>query len=87
MDLSEAIRIRICNLVEERNITVSRLCTLSGISRSTLSKILSGKRKYIRLDILEFICEALKIELKDFFDSPLFKNVEVIENTDKEVDF
>ena len=77
MDLSEAIRIRICDLIEERSLTVSQLCTLSGISRSTLSKILSGKRKYIRLDILEFICEALNIELKDFFDSPLFKNVEV----------
>ena len=79
MDLSEAIRIRICDLIEERDLTVSKLCTLSGISRSTLSKILSGQRKYIRLDILEFICEALNIELKDFFDSPLFKNVEVKE--------
>lgn len=77
MDLSEAVRIRICDLIEEKSLTVSRLCTLSGISRSTLSKILSGKRKYIRLDILEFICEALNIELKDFFDSPVFKNVEV----------
>lgn len=81
MDLSEAIRARICNLVEERNITVSKLCTLSGISRSTLSKILSGHRRYIRLDILEFICEALNMELKDFFDSPLFKNVEVKEQS------
>lgn len=79
MDLSEAIRIRICDLVETHNLTVGKLCTLSGISRSTLSKILSGKRKYIRLDILEYICEALNIELKDFFDSPVFKNVEVKE--------
>ena len=79
MDLSEAVRVRICDLVEEHNLTISRLCTLSGISRSTLSKILSGQRRYIRLDILEFICEALNIELKDFFDSPVFKNVEVKE--------
>lgn len=79
MDLSEAIRIRICDLVEERNLTISKLSTLSGISRSTLSKNLSGKRKYIRLDILQFICEALNIKLKDFFDSPVFENIEIKE--------
>ena len=77
MDLSQAVRIRITNLIEERNINVSKLSTLAGISRSTLSKFLSEKRKIIRLDIIEYICEGLNIKLKDFFNDPIFDNIEM----------
>lgn len=79
MDLSQAVRIRITKLIEERNINVSKLSTLAGISRSTLSKFLSGKRKIIRLDIVEYICEALNMKLKDFFDDDIFENIEIEE--------
>ena len=51
MDLSEAVRIRIKNLIEERELNVSKLSTMAGISRATLSKFLSGQRKYLRIDI------------------------------------
>lgn len=77
MDLSKAIRIRITNLIEERNISVSKLSTLAGISRSTLSKFLSGKRKMIRLEMIEYICEGLGMKLKDFFNDELFDNIEM----------
>lgn len=80
MDLSDAIRIRINNLVKERNINISTLCTLAGISRSTLSKFLSGKRKIIRLDIIEYICEGLNISLKNFFDDEVFNNINIKES-------
>ena len=79
MDLSQAVRIRITKLIEERNINVSKLSTLAGISRSTLSKFLSGKRKIIRLDMVEYICEALNMKLKDFFDDDVFENIEIEE--------
>ena len=75
MKLSNAIKQRILNLISEREITVSKLSTLAGISRSTLSKFLSGKRKYLHIEIIECICEALNITLKDFFDDPLFNDV------------
>lgn len=77
MDLSQAVRIRIKNLIEERNINVSKLCTMAGISRSTLSKFLAGKRKIIRLDMIEYICEGLNIKLRDFFNDPVFDNIEI----------
>ena len=77
MDLSQAIRIRITNLIEERNLNVSKLSTMAGISRATLSKFLSGQRKYLRIDIIEFICEGLDMELKDFFDDKIFDNIEM----------
>ena len=77
MDLSGAIRVRINNLINERNINVSKLSTMAGISRTTLSKFLSGQRKYLRIDIIEYICEGLNIELKDFFDDKIFENIEM----------
>lgn len=79
MDLSEAIRIRINNLIKERNISISKLSTLAGISRSTLSKFLTGKRKLLRIDMIEFICEALEIKLTDFFNDPIFNNIDIKE--------
>ncbi len=77
MDLSQAIRIRITNLIEERNINVSKLSTMAGISRATLSKFMSGQRKYLRIDIIEYICEGLNMKLKDFFNDKVFENIEM----------
>lgn len=77
MELSDAIRHRILNLISINNLNVSKLSTLAGISRSTLSKFLSGQRNYIRIDIIEYICEGLNISLKDFFDDNIFLNIEI----------
>ena len=77
MELSQAIRIRITNLIEERNLNVSKLSTMAGISRATLSKLLSGQRKYLRIDIIEYICEGLNMKLKEFFDDEIFDNIEM----------
>lgn len=77
MELSQAIRIRITNLIEERNLNVSKLSTMAGISRATLSKFLSGQRKYLRIDIIEYICEGLNMNLKEFFDDKIFDNIEM----------
>ena len=77
MDLSEAIRTRLNNLIAARNLNVSKLSTLAGISRATLSKFLSGQRKYLRIDIIEYICEGLNMKLKEFFDDKIFDNIEM----------
>lgn len=77
MELSQAIRIRITNLIEEKNLNVSKLSTMAGISRATLSKFLSGQRKYLRIDIIEYICEGLNMKLKEFFDDKIFDNIEM----------
>lgn len=77
MELSSAVRIRINDLLKERKWNISKLSTFAGISRSTLSKFMSGQRKYIRLDILEYICEAFDIKLVDFFDDKVFDDINV----------
>ena len=77
MELSDAVKIRIQNLLKQYNLNVSQLSTKAGISRSTLSKLLAGKHKYIRLDIVEYICEALNIKLSAFFADSIFNNINI----------
>lgn len=76
MLLSDAVRQRIINLANERNITLHRLSLDSGISYSTLSSFLNGKSQSPKLVTLLHICEGLNIELYEFFTDSLFKDVE-----------
>lgn len=76
MTLNTAILYRINNLCKERNITLNKLSTLSGITQSTLENLILGNTKYPRIITISYICQGLQIELKDFFDDQLFKNLD-----------
>ena len=76
MQLSEAVKQRIINLCNEQNITINKLATNSGLSFSTVFSIFYGKSKSPKLSTLLHICEGLNIELADFFNDSLFKDVE-----------
>lgn len=79
MLISEAIRLRIDELLKQHNLTVYKLSYLAGISNSIISDCKRGKVKEPTISSIIHICEGLNIELKDFFDSPYFKDVEAID--------
>ena len=76
MKLSDAVRQRIINLANDNKITLHRLSLESGISYSTLSSFLNGKSKSPKLITLLHLCEGLGIELNEFFNDKLFKDVD-----------
>lgn len=76
MELSEAIVLRIKQLLKEKNMKTYDLSIKSGVPRSTISLFLSRETKTIRLENLLYICEGFGIELKDFFDDKVFTNIE-----------
>ena len=76
MKLYEAVGKRILEYCEERKITPNKLCTNSGVIQSTVNSIFSGRSKNPKLATIQFLCDGLNIKLKDFFDSPLFDNLE-----------
>ena len=76
MELSEAIVLRIKQLLKEKNMKTYDLSIKSGVPRSTISLFLSRKTKTIRIENLLYLCEGFGIELKDFFNDEVFKNVE-----------
>lgn len=80
---SEAIRLRIDDLLKEHNLTVYKLSYRAGISNSIISDLKRGKVKEPSLSSIIHICEGFGIELKDFFDSPYFKDVEAVDRYEK----
>lgn len=76
MKLHEAVEKRILEFCREREITPNKLCTMSGVIQSTVNSIFSGRSKNPKLATIQFLCEGLGITLKEFFDSPLFENLE-----------
>lgn len=74
--LCKAVKIRILQLCEEREITINALATISGLSRSSLKNILYGKSQNPKIATIKILCDGLNMSLKDFFDSPLFDDLE-----------
>ena len=74
MELSEAIVLRIKQLLKEKNMKTYDLSIKSGVPRSTISLFLSRETKTIRLENLLYLCEGFGIELKDFFKNVEAKN-------------
>ena len=83
MILSEAIKYRINEIIKENNLTAYKLSYKAGISNSIISDCRHGKVKEPTLSSIIHICEGLNIQLKDFFDSPLFNDVEALDRFDK----
>lgn len=71
--LTNAVKQRIYNLADEKNITVHKLALNSGIAYSTISSFIKGKCDSITLTTLLHICEGAGIGLKDFFNDPVFE--------------
>ncbi len=84
MTISEAINHRLKDYLKERNITAYRLSYLSGISSSVVSDCLRGKVKEPTLSSIIHICEGLNVDLKEFFDSPYFDDVEAYDRFEKQ---
>ena len=75
MELSQAVKERIIELSKNKNITVHKLSLDAGISYSTLSSFMNGKCKTPNLSTILHICEGLNIDLFEFFQDEIFKNV------------
>lgn len=79
MDFSDLVALKIKELMEEKEITIYKLETLSGVYSSTIAMFLTRKTKTIRLENLLFLCEALNITLSDFFADKRFIDAEAKE--------
>ena len=76
MNTYDAVKMRILTLCGEKNITINKLSTESGIAPSTIKNILYGKSKNPGIVTLKKLCDGLGITLTEFFDTPDFHNLE-----------
>lgn len=75
MTLENAIRKRITELANKNNITINKVSTLAGLTHTTLLAFMNNETHDPRISTLLHICEAFNMDLKDFFNSPIFNNV------------
>lgn len=61
--ISQKLRV----VLAERSIKASQLSIDTGIAKSTLTKITSGRSKTIHFETIEKICRYLKIEPRELF--------------------
>ena len=76
MRVGEAVRVRILELCNARQITVNRLATLSGVTQSTLNNIVSGRNNSTTVSTVKKLCDGLGITITEFFDSPTFSDLD-----------
>lgn len=73
MDIRKKIGIRIKELRKSNNLTQEKLGLIANIDRTYITSVENGKRN-ISIVNIEKLCLGLNISIKDFFNSPLFKN-------------
>lgn len=76
MNIGDAVKERILELCMENNISVNKLCSLSGVTQSTVNNIVSGRNHSTTISTIKKLCDGLGITIEDFFTSELFRNLE-----------
>ena len=76
MNTKEAVAKRILELCQERNMAVNALAMMSGVSPSTIYSMLNEKSQNPGVVSIKKLCDGLEISVRDFFDSPLFDELE-----------
>ena len=76
MRTKEALCLRIEQLCAERNLTLNGLSARCGITQSTLNNIVSGRNNSATVSTVKKICDGLEITILQFFDCPLFEDLE-----------
>lgn len=76
MDIGEAVRERIIELCRERDISVNKLSSMSGVTQSTVNNIVSGRNNSTTVSTVKKLCDGLGITIEEFFRSDLFRGLE-----------
>ena len=76
VNVGEAVKERILQLCQQREISVNKLCSLSGVTQSTVNNIVSGRNNSATVATIKKLCDGLDISIEEFFSSELFRDLE-----------
>ena len=76
MTIGEAVKERILELCRQRDISINKLCTMSGVTQSTVNNIVSGRNHSVTIATIKKLCDGLDIPVQEFFQSDLFQGLE-----------
>ena len=73
MSISQAVAIRIAELLKEKNISQYRLELNACLSHETIKSIMKGKAKGVNLKTIIAIADGFSMSVSQFLDSELFE--------------
>ena len=76
MSVKEAVVARFRELMEQRRMRPNELANLSGVTPSTVYSMLDDRRKELSINVIKKLCDGMDISLGEFFDVPLFNELE-----------
>ena len=76
MNIGEAVRMRIIELCRQRDISINKLCSMSGVTQSTINNIVSGRNNSATISTIKKLCDGLSLSLGEFFSAAEFDALE-----------
>lgn len=73
MNISQAVALRITELLKAKALTQYRLEQITGISHDTIKSIMKGKAKGVNLRTLIAIADGFDMTVSEFLNCDLFK--------------
>lgn len=67
MNIGEAVKERIIELCRERDISINKLCNMSGVTQSTVNNIVRGRNNSATISTIKKLCDGLGITIQEFF--------------------
>lgn len=83
MNISKAIRLRVEQLAEERNLTLVELDNLAGLSYNALyhsGAVRNQRYRMLTLITVYRVCKALNMTMSSFFTGWMFKEIDYKRN-------
>ena len=74
MSTYTAVKNRILQLLEEKNMSIYKLAMESAVSPSSIKNILYGKSVNPGIVTLKMLCDGFGITIVEFFDTDEFRN-------------
>lgn len=75
LQLNQAVSMRLSELLDEHGMTQYQLFARSGVPKSTISNIIHCSYDSVKLRIIHELCQGFQISIPEFFQSPLFDEV------------
>lgn len=76
MTIGAAVKERIFELCSEHDITINKLCSMSGVTQSTINNVVSGRNNSVTIATIKKLCDGLEMSIVEFFDADIFKDLE-----------
>lgn len=76
MLVKDAVVQRFKDICNDRSIKYNELANLSGVTPSTIYSMMDSSRRDISIITIKKFCDGLDMPLDEFFNDPIFKNLE-----------